>query len=502
MSRVLLALFAVACIARGALADDAAPSGFEHNLHERDWNTAGNEKPIPCTRCHTLQNGLLVGRPDHAACFGTCHGPAPAKGVAKQKLVIREDQARMCSNCHAPAALEKPFEKKLAVPYPPYAPSDFALAANHKSHAQIACASCHVAAKTAPHRRCLGCHDGSTGANKAFAMTTCQPCHTPGSGTPLPPHLAEPVNTVTSAFSHQKHAARGGKGAQCLTCHAEIIETNDSILPRTKASACATSGCHDGAPVFAITASCTRCHTTAPAKYEQKPLTVRFTHATHENTGLSCTGCHPISAGSEVITAGHAPCVTCHADDFQKRDPQYCSACHNSTEPWRKLIADRAPAQRTEFGASLDHSKDAHKRDCKTCHSLATAGSQLRPPRGHKACTGGACHAANSGPDPKLGACEGCHQLSLAKTRTAQRVAAPWSVRATFSHATHTRAKDGSELACAACHTDLGAGSIVSMPTPPKSACVGCHDGATAFKISGTGCMRCHPAPPEPTSRR
>ena len=138
--------------------------------------------------------------------------------------------------------------------------------------------------------------------------------------------------------------ARGGKGAQCATCHAAILATNDNILPRTPATACAISGCHDGAPVFAITASCTRCHTTAPAKYELKPRETRFSHATHKDTGLPCTGCHPISAaGNEVVTAGHAPCVTCHADDFLKRDPMYCGACHNSTEPWRKLIADRAP---------------------------------------------------------------------------------------------------------------------------------------------------------------
>jgi c(7)-type cytochrome triheme protein len=499
MRRILVAITILACV-RIAAAEDNVPAGFDHNLHERDWNTAGNEKPIPCTRCHGLQNGLLAGRPDHATCFGACHGTPPAKGVRGQKLAIKEDQARMCSNCHAPAALAKPFEKKLAVAYPPYAPSDFALAANHQSHAAIACASCHLSTKAAPHKRCLGCHDGSGATGKAAAMTNCQPCHTPGSGTPLPPHLAEPVNTVTAAaFSHQKHAARGGKGAQCTTCHAAILTTNDNILPRTQATACATSGCHDGAPVFAITASCTRCHTTAPAKYEQKLPEVRFSHATHKDTGLPCTGCHPISAGNEVVTANHTPCVTCHAEDFTKREPQYCTACHNSAEPWRKLIADRAPAQRTEFGATLDHTKDAHKRDCKTCHSLTTAGSQLRPPRGHKACTGGACHAANSGPVPRLSSCEGCHQLSLAKTRTMQRVAAAWSVRATFSHASHTRAKDGTDLACTSCHVDLGS-TVAAMATPPKSACVPCHDGATAFKLTGTGCTRCHPG--APTSQR
>lgn len=492
MIRVLV-MIAITVASAHTAADDTVPQGFDHNLHERDWNTAGNEKPIPCTRCHAIQNGVLVGRPDHGACFGACHGTAPAKGARGQKPVIAESQARTCGNCHAPAALQRPFDKKLPVAYPPYAPSDFALAVNHKSHATLACAACHVATKTAPHRRCLGCHDGSGAPGKGAAMTSCQPCHTPGSGTPLPPRLAEPVNTVTASFSHQKHAARGGKGAQCTTCHAAILGTNDNILPRTQAASCAISGCHDGAPVFAITASCTRCHTTAPAKYEQQVRDVRFSHATHQDTGLACTGCHPISAGREVVTSGHGPCVTCHAEDFTKRDPRYCSACHNSAEPWRKLIADRAPAQRTEFGATLDHTRDAHKRECKTCHSIATEGSQLRPPRGHRACTGSGCHAEASGPEPRLASCGGCHRLSLQATRTTQRVGAKWSVRATFTHASHTRAKDGNELACTSCHVELGS-SVASMPTPPKSACIPCHDGATAFKLTGTGCTRCHPA--------
>lgn len=498
MLRVLAIVAMVGVVnlaARRAIADDTVAAGFDHNLHERDWNTAGNEKPIPCTRCHTLQAGLLVGRPDHASCFGACHGPAPARGVRGQRLTIAADQAPTCTNCHAPAVLQRPFEtgaKKPSVAYPPYAPSDFALAANHQSHASVACATCHVATKTAPHRRCLGCHDGSGATGKARAMTECLSCHTPASGAPRPPHLEEPVNTVTATFSHPKHAARGGKGAQCATCHAAILETNDNLLPRTTAQSCAIAGCHDGAPVFAITDSCTRCHTTAPAKYDLVPRDVRFSHATHKDSGLSCAACHPTSNGTEVVTAGHGACVTCHADDFTKRDPLYCSACHNSTEPWRKLTADRAPAPRTEFGATLDHSRPAHQRACTSCHSLTTQTAQLRPPRGHRACTGGACHGA-TGPEPRLGACEGCHQLSLATTRTAQRVAAPWSVRATFTHATHTRGKEGGELACASCHVDVGA-SVAAMATPPKSTCGPCHDGTTAFKLTGTGCARCHPA--------
>ena len=497
------ALIVLMLLAPRAWADDSKPDGFDHNTHARDLFTSGAPEPIACTKCHAVQNGLLVGRPDHGSCFGQCHGPAPAKGVRGTKPAVGEAQQRTCTACHAGSALAKPYEKKLfAVAYPPYLPTDFALAANHKSHAAVACGSCHLAVGTAakpgaPHKRCISCHDGSGSAGKGPAMTQCQTCHTPGSGTPLPPRLAAPVNTVTSTFSHRTHAARGGKGAQCVTCHAAIPATNDNTLPRTPATSCAVNGCHDGAPVFSITANCTRCHTTAPEKYDTKPRDTRFSHATHKDTGLPCTGCHLVGA-NEVLTTGHGPCVTCHAEDFTKREPLYCSACHNSTEPWRKLIADRGPAELTEFGAMFDHTLVAHKRECATCHSLSTAASQLRPPRGHKACTGSGCHAATSGPAPKLAACEGCHQRGLAENRNVQRIAAAWSVRATFEHGKHTRGKDGTALPCTSCHTDLTATTISALATPAKATCLGCHDGTTSFKLTGTGCVRCHPAPRTP----
>ena len=55
------------------------------------------------------------------------------------------------------------------------------------------------------------------------------------------------------------------------------------------------------------------------------------------------------------MVAGHTACAGCHADDFGARWPKKCGACHNATEPWRALIADRPLPERTEFGATLDH---------------------------------------------------------------------------------------------------------------------------------------------------
>src|SRR5690606_35883185 len=125
---------------------------------------------------------------------------------------------------------------------------------------------------------------------------------------------------------------------------------------------------------FGITTACTTCHARAPTgRFEVARPTTRFSHATHDATLRPCAACHPLSKAGEVLVAGHAACTACHADDFGKRAPTICGACHNATEPWRALVADRAPPGRTEFGATLDHA--THVRDCATCHSLRTQDS-------------------------------------------------------------------------------------------------------------------------------
>ena len=241
------------------------PDGFDHNIHARNVDVAALP-PLPCTSCHPIQRGLLVGRPGHAACFGACHGAAPDKGKPGAKIDPGPDRVEICAACHTRSSLGAPFARtrgkpSVTVAYPPYAPSDFAVALGHKRHGQVACAQCHdlgKRAKPAVHRRCLGCHDGSTTAGRGPAMTACTGCHEPGTGRPLPPAFAEPVDTVTATFSHARHASRGRDGAACTTCHANIAATDESILPRPQASSCAIQGCHVGTPAFAITAACTR----------------------------------------------------------------------------------------------------------------------------------------------------------------------------------------------------------------------------------------------------
>jgi len=467
--------------------------GFEHTLHDRDVVVNGGES-LPCVRCHAIKAGMLVGKPDHAACFGACHGPAPRRGArsAAGSGEVSGDRGKVCTSCHAEATLAAPNPRAVPVHYPPYTlEPNFAITVGHKRHRELACAQCHPGKRPAPHKRCAGCHDGSAAAGRGPAMTACTGCHTPATGTPLPPSIINAEINTRRTFSHGKHAARGAGGATCTTCHRALLDTDDNVLPAPGAATCAAARCHDGGAAFAITAACTRCHLDPdqPGFKVERPAE-RYSHATHTAAGLPCVTCHPLTRSGEVTVVGHAPCVACHAEDFGRRRPRICGACHNGTEPWRALVADRGPPERTEFGATLDHGN--HAAACTSCHVLTTSTAQLRPPRGHRACTGTACHAVTGGPVPRLEACEACHRQGLALDRQVARLAAPWSVRTRFDHASHARASGGNPASCEACHVDLRGPDVTALATPTKATCAPCHDGATAFKLTGTTCTRCH----------
>lgn len=480
--KALVVLMLVAGIAR-ADGPRTTAIGFDHTVHARNVDVSG-ATPIACTRCHEQKAGRLVGRPNHAACFGTCHGPAPKTARA----TLEPDRLKLCTNCHAEASLVPPYAS-LAVPYPPYKiDRDFNLLLGHKEHRDTPCTQCHDPVKktvSAPHARCAGCHDGV----KKFAMTACASCHPPAVGRPQPPELKSVQNTVTAIFSHASHAARGGGGRDCTTCHAKVLAAgeNDSELPRPTADDCAH--CHDGKQAFGVTASCTKCHAAPADKFDVIRPEARFRHdAVHAELVAKkpCTACHVLDpkTGETAIT-GHAACTECHADDFGLRKPKKCGACHSATEPWRHLRADRPLPDATEFGASLDHGK--HTGACTSCHSLHTPATQLRTPRGHAACIGSGCHAATGGPAPQLANCAACHRLGLAAERLAKRIADPWTVRLAFDHAPH--AKQG--VVCTGCHTAL-TGQLLELATPAKATCAPCHDGTRSFKLTGTTCRRCH----------
>ncbi len=304
----------------------AAPSGFDHTLHARD-NAVSGADDIACARCHRGSSGL--DRPGHDACFAGCHGGKPAAGRKLEPI---------CQTCHIDAK---------RVFYPPYTiDRDFALDIGHASHAKVACTACHanVAAKgraAAPHARCAGCHDGG-GAGKGFAMAECGRCHGPGIRRTRATAACPDPLPLSFAHRSPRRPRRGARA--CTVCHADIARTDSSRLPRPTTETCAAGGCHDGVAAFAATATCTRCHDRAPAgAWAVARPEARFVHAGSHQVAMqrACATCHPLDAAGQPQVAGHAACAECHAPEFSAREPRICGGCHNGSEPWRKLAADR-----------------------------------------------------------------------------------------------------------------------------------------------------------------
>src|SRR5204862_7048494 len=169
-------------------------------------------------------------------------------------------------------------------------------------------------------------------------------------------------------FSHSKHATRGAAG-KCATCHASVTQTDALHAPHPPTTACTSTSCHDGKAAFSAWGeTCTRCHKDAPAtKFDVARPDKPFSHTRHLPllVFLPCSTCHAVAGSGEVGLARHVECAACHEDDFASRTPRTCGACHDATEPWRKLLPDRPSLQRSEFGASLDHAK--HGSDCARC---------------------------------------------------------------------------------------------------------------------------------------
>ncbi len=499
-------------------------SPFDHLGHARALAQSDSPPaPLICGRCHAMSKSGEPRPPDHAACYGKCHGAAPTKKEAAQafaSLVVAPSSSATVAPSQPAAASAASAAPSAPLPAPELSPRA---------------------------RTCLGCHAAEDLRARRFAMA------------PPPPSARI---TVDAAFSHQRHqrygaplpAAAGNAkptaaGAACLTCHRALVEPAPAPLPPSisaplsaapspstapaatapsppaaptptaapmptaatspttaslstlpTAATCAASACHDGVAAFSVTERCTQCHREAPTAFYAVPRpTRRFIHRQHQAAiaATGCTSCHRLakSGGAaglakSVEGAGHAACASCHAEDFGAAQPVTCGACHSSTEPWRTLRADRLPADATEFGARLDHTTHA-QLPCQRCHTLDTATRQLRPSRDHASCSGAGCHQQDGGAPPRLGDCTACHAQDLVTSRDQQRRRAPWSVRQRFDHTRHQMGQDGKPAACASCHVAM-TGALAALPSPPKRTCEPCHDGKTAFSVTGVGCNRCH----------
>ena len=523
MRPTLLAALAFALAAGAAAAAPAADvpaDGFDHIAHQGDVEAHAIKAPA-CDHCHAVDRaGHLTRAPGHAACFGAaCHGKAPVRPFKGD-----DRSRRVCVACHRPALIDRLARGGGgAVPssFPPYGPDgEFAISMSHAAHASVSggCRACHgvpsepeqPARRPAPgHSRCAACHargahgviprdpvsrsggDRSGGAPGGVAMSACARCHTPAIGPVRKPHREAAAFPVRARFSHRKHMARG---AACATCHAGAAAATGDVVPSPGKRQCA--GCHDGKKAFGmVAAECRRCHA-APDREEQAPERkerARFSHASHQQS--DCKLCHQLDARGMPgpIGRGHRPCgdASCHASDFAERSPVTCIVCHARAEPWRELHMDPQPTDSVEFAVDFPHARHGGA-PCARCHSVRPSG-RFGATRGHDTCAGAGCHAKSGGVRPGFDECASCHQRGAGDTRSRRQ--RRWSVRDQFTHKKHLAEPSDPKraVACIECHTTVAtATGLADLRPPGKATCARCHDGDTAFKLTGHSCNRCH----------
>lgn len=492
--------------------------GFDHLLHEGKIAVSGGET-LACSACHAVTAaGALEGHPNHAACYGACHGDPPAKRIVPRTgrakpYPVAADRRRLCENCHSPTALDRAIEgdrQRLSASYPPYrVDPDYGLVMSHPEHVAATadgkgCATCHAvpgdagapaATPSAPHARCTPCHASPADATTP-AMDVCTTCHLGAYGPAAAPHQSPGAYTTRAAFSHRAHAQRRG-GDECVACHGGVTTTEGTVLPTPTKAECGV--CHDGDRAFSMTDSrCTTCHSVAPELPRPRPRAgARFNHGQHAAlTDAECSACHTLDAtgAPRPPALDHAPCSDsgCHADEFAATETTICTACHVGDEPWRPLHFDQPPRDTTEFGSRFPHGKHLAgstpliAEPCSYCHLESSKDDELGLPHDHTRCSGAGCHDRASESKILRDNCGGCHVAGLISTWSASRAAARWSVRSRFRHAPHTDA-------CVTCHDSvIDTDSLAEIAPPTKQACAPCHDGGDAFKLTGHSCARCH----------
>jgi c(7)-type cytochrome triheme protein len=529
-----IAMWAGGAAAGGGLAaaqESRGPTGLDHEAHAERVALAGAQA-VSCMRCHAMdRRGRVAHRLGHEACFGECHGPRPQRGPRPEAPGRRA----VCIVCHTADGLERPgIRRGLAVPSARLSPPEHGIRLSHAAHdapsqGRGGCGACHApdpgearppartpaapGTRQAPdaHARCTRCHlpapvRSAPGVAETgpVSMNACTRCHVTGVVGLSGPRIAPGPYRVS--FSHARHQARGHD--DCRGCHAAMLAATGNELPAPRTEQCAA--CHDGARAFSVLGPhCRRCHSERPAATGLRPRRgPAFSHEQHQARALDlpCTRCHQLDARGVPLPSAsdHAPCsdAGCHREDFAKRDPAICGACHLGTEPWLRLYFQPLRGPDTEFGARFSHRQHqpAGLESCERCHAQ---GSQLRDmglPAQHETCTGTGCHEQTAtapdhpvGPLP-LSACSACHELGLVARRRVQRIEARWSVRERFEHASHRRDPGtGAAVPCTGCHQGVAeADSVAEIPGPPKRACAPCHDGRVAFKLTGHGCARCH----------
>jgi hypothetical protein len=250
--------------------------------------------------------------------------------------------------------------------------------------------------------------------------------------------------------------------------------------------------------------------------------TDRFPHAVHtgddprirgyQGRGLGCADCHPAAAvlRGEIARPGadqHAPCDTCHREEFFKPPGKLCKVCHASVEPratgqsplqpYPERGLTRALAAEFSHAGHLDKAAmDAavgHHVGCADCHARDAASRDPVLP-GHAQCA--PCHEGQVAAKRALpmDACQRCHPARDVELIRGRRFITGDLV---FAHATHERDASGAAIACDTCHADVPASDdAADLSVPTMQRCATCHEdaGKTPDRVRIARCEVCHTA--------
>ncbi len=180
---------------------------------------------------------------------------------------------------------------------------------SHERHRGVACASCHLSArshgalKVQTHQDCQACHHSSA------QPVGCASCHRagelPGPGTvsvPVRTSVAPSPMARTLPFAHEYH-----RDVSCGSCHG---------APPAVAPVKACASCHERH--HTADRDCQRCH---------RPQDVRSHPSATVHSGCSGAGCHG-DAAVAALPWSRTVCLSCHQDRVQHAPGGDCAACH------------------------------------------------------------------------------------------------------------------------------------------------------------------------------
>jgi c(7)-type cytochrome triheme protein len=291
-------------------------------------------------------------------------------------------------------------------------------------------------------------------------------------------------------FSHENHL--NYLNNNCSACHNAIFhinrKNNPAVTMAEMANKKSCGACHNKEnPKAPQLDNCTACHDVDAVTITIPDFgKLTFKHSKHLGM-FTCTDCH----NSLFKTDKSNP----HFSMLQMQQGKSCGSCHDGKSGFSvkgDCVKCHQVSEIPMAGGSV-FSHSAHLEmsySCSDCHNKVfipgpnRASHTMVDMESGKSC--GACHNGKTAFSVK-GDCQKCHK----NVKNIDFKA----FDAKFSHSDHLKM-----FKCDECHSAVFVGGIRSirytMPQMEKGkSCGACHDGKTAFAVTGQ-CQKCHPTTP------